>query len=77
MLDCVCEEHGGGQGFIWTSRWMFWFSSRNNEPAHKGREGIAPGLDDPLQTGHASMAEGAEKLSLLEKISRLVSYLFF
>lgn len=76
-LKNVCEEHGGRQGFIRSSVWMFWFSSRNNKPAHKGWEGIAPGLNDPVQAGHASMAEGANKLSRSNSVAAALSVDWF
>lgn len=48
---------------------MFWFSSRNNKPVQKRWEGIAPGLNDPVQIGYTDMAKGADKFSRRESMA--------
>lgn len=35
----------------------------------KGWEGIAPGLNDPVQLGHAGMAKGTDKFSSHESMA--------
>lgn len=59
---------------------MFWFSSRNNKPVQKGWEGIAPGLNDPVQIGHAGMAKGEDKFSRCQSMAfacSVNSFFFF
>jgi len=43
----------------------------------KGWEGITPGLNDPVQTGHASMAEGAGELSRSNSMAATLSVDWF
>lgn len=40
-------------------------------------EGIAPGLDDPVQAAHASMAEGADKLCRSNSVAAALSVDWF